>query len=211
MEIISFDKHFDIDVNEIDGDVYIGSFSVEPSEAFVNALRSSLKIDQRYESLSFGQLILIENIINNVKDTREMIPMILSIFYRPVEEKIFDNEDSESEKLKVESFKDFPVGAAFLLYNRLLERRDSFINDRYEGIIYGKKSDGDSKPNDNIETRFNKVFFWYERQRSIAKELNMKMSDVLNMTADEALFELAYQTNKVKLEEFRRKQEKSKL
>lgn len=183
------------------------SYNTAGIDEFIEVLSSGVAVKIEYEDITFCQLVIIENILNNGVSP-ESIPLILSTYYRPIDELVFDNDNNDKEDALRDSFTNLPTGVVLELYRRLMDKRNKFINGTYKGVIYSSKSSDSSVESvETIETKFNQIFFWYERQRSIAKELNMKMSDVLLMKANDALFELAYQSSRAKVDDFRRKQQ----
>lgn len=167
------------------------------------------KVKTTYKNLCFGQVIIVEQILSSQLAEYEKIAMCLSIIYRPIEEKEFDNEDNDKEESIKSNWMSIPAGLALSLFEEIMSYRNDFFYKQYNGVVY-KKSDNsivaDEEPHvETFEDVFYRNFGWYERARSIAKELNMSIQQVNMMNANEAMFELAYQLSKSKLTEYREK------
>lgn len=184
------------------------TYSDEAIEAFKISASKVYNIDCDFSSTVFGQLSIIEQVLLAQIPEEEKIPLILSLYYRPIEEKEFDNTKQEIENVSIDFWKKASAGFVLDMFDSFLEARKEFFFKRYNGIIYKERKqkdefEGDSEPYiETFEDSFYKTFGWYERMRNIAKELNMKITEVEMMPSDSAMIELSYQQNKAKLMDY---------
>jgi hypothetical protein len=166
-------------------------------EAVIEAISEQINLKQTYSTITFGQLILIEQYLKNT-DTLERVLGVVSTFYRPIEEKVFDNTDEELECANKAVFEDLAYGVTLELYDRVLNMRNHFFYEQFNGVVFDKNAqsshDEDRLP--TLEDRFNSIFGWYERQRNISKEMLIPFDKVLDLKASECMVELAYQKMK---------------
>lgn len=182
-------------------------------ELYINKIKEELSlrfnVNKRYGRLVFGQVIIIEQILSSSLPEQNKIAMCLSIFYRPIDESVFDNDDEEKEQNMINEWLGLPAGLALSMFDNITALRNAFFFEQYDGVVYKKSSGKKNEKNvameeDTFEDVFYKNFGWYERVRNIAKELNMTISQANMMSADEAMMELAYQVSKSKLTEFQK-------
>lgn len=211
---INIKEHFELseqqkmDRGEIE---FLASYSEDICENVINeSISKAYKVDSVYDDMVFGQMCMIEQILSSEMEAPEKIVSVLSLFYRPVSEEVFDNSNAKEEESNDFYWSKMPAGCVLKLFDRFIELRKEFFFERYEDIIYEKKEpQNDSeepveRPKD-FETEFYRVFGWYEKQRTIAKELNMTIDQVLMMNVNSAMVELSYQKNKAKLESIKNK------
>lgn len=213
---ITLEEHFSLSEDEkmSRGDVCL---LMSYKEEFFNSIKPDVekkyKLSTTYRKLCFGQLILIEQILSSKLPEFQKIGLCLSVFYRPIDETIYDNEDEDKEESIKGHWTSIPVGFALNLFDALMSSRDSFFYGQYNGVVYTKQEatseeEAPVKREETYEDVFYRNFGWYERARTIGKELNMKPSEVNLMSADEAMMEIAYQVSKAKLTEYQNKNKK---
>lgn len=212
MELINLKEHFENsylekDIFECDDELrdrIIASYDSEIVSNVIDAISDKICMDKEFKDITFGQMVIIEQILTSGKSEHERISEALATFYRPVCENVFSNADKASNEAHLSLFSTMAAGVALKLFDSMILQRKEFFYERFANIIYSntqvQKNENDIEQNNSLETVFYKTFGWYERQKLICKELNMKMSEVLNITAEEALVELTYQHYKNKLE-----------
>ena len=187
-------------INEDDALDYTVSSDESIINQVIDALKRDIKIDTTYADITFGQLVIIENALK-IQDVKERIVSVLSAFYRPNTEKIYDNTCDELENTQRTLFEGVIFGVCFELFDRVMKDRNSFFYDKFDGIVYSKSNSGSNEEIiETLEMKFCKIFGWYDRQRIISKEMNIPFQDVLDLKAYECMIELAYQAMKYKVE-----------
>jgi hypothetical protein len=127
---------------------------------------------------------------------------VLATFYRPAEEKVFDNTNDATEEANKALFDGLIFGVVFELFERVMNDRKDFFYNKFAGVVYSKptESAGQEEEIHTLESHFMRIFGWYDRQRTISKEMNIPFQDVLELKATECMVELAYQGMKYKVE-----------
>lgn len=172
-----------------------------------------VNVGMTYDDTVFGQLSMIEQILSSDMSQIEKVTMCLANFFRPVADTVFDNSDRAKEESLVKFFADVPAKVGLVLFDIFMGFREDFFYNRYNGVIYQRKESDEprnepqEKPND-FETWFYDTFGWYEKQRAIAKELNMTIDAVMNMNSNAAMVELSYQKSRARLDSIREKTRK---
>jgi hypothetical protein len=193
---------------------YIGSeisednvhdYAVSSDESIVKqvieAISSKIKTTTTYDDITFGQLVLIENYMK-MDDPCERMLSVLATFYRPTEEKAFDNTNEATEEANKALFDGLIFGVVFELFERVMNDRKDFFYNKFAGVVYSKPTESASQEEEipTLESHFMRIFGWYDRQRTISKEMNIPFQDVLELKATECMVELAYQGMKYKVE-----------
>jgi hypothetical protein len=188
------------DVENYDID-FLSSCDEYTVKEVINALRDSVKIDNTYDDITFGQLVVLENALKD-KDAYERIICTLQAFYRPKTEKVFDNTCKELEEQNRALFEGLIFGVCMELFRRVFDCRKEFFFEKYNGVVYDKNAKGAEVDLSTmgLEYHFNNIFGWYERQRLISKEMQIPFQDVLDLNANECMVELAYQQMKYNIE-----------
>lgn len=159
------------------------------------------KVFMDYNDICFGQFVLFENMIKHGKGVVEM----LSVFIRPEAHETFNNTNPNTEDEIQRVISKIRVGSAFTLLNNLISQREHILFKQYRGAIYSDNSEEDEEDGvvqnvNEFEVKFNEIWFWYERQKSLSKEFRMPMDDVLMLNVHKCLTEIAYQTHKQVIE-----------
>ena len=171
---------------------------------------SGYSVSMDYNDICFGQFVLFEQMIRKDADVINM----LSVFIRPKEHKEFNNTNPNTEDEIKRVISKMRVGSAFSLINNLISQREHILFKQYKGAIYATPTEDDDEeeeevPNVNeFEVKFNEIWFWYERQKTLSREFQMPMDDVLMLNVHKCLTEIAYQTHKQIIENRKNRRKK---
>jgi hypothetical protein len=201
--MITLRQHFspDYKIEEQEEAELFASYNEEVSKALVDEFYGEREHFD-YNKITFEQMAYIEMALSSSRSIADKYLEVLLWAHRGAMGFDFDS--------LTEYFNNITIGAVILLFDEVMDSRNSFFYEKFDGVIYEKPKEDEEKKEPKPPTRedlFYRKFGWYDKQKVLCREWNMPFKEILNETAEDCLTELAYLKYKAVIEDDRRRNE----
>jgi hypothetical protein len=180
-------------------------------------LSDKYRIYTDINEMVFGQFTTVEVAFTGRLSNREAMKFIATNIIRPLEDKVFDNEDKEKENRHIGLLMSEPAKDVIEVCNLFAENRKTYLHETFKGVFYLAPSEDDEEEdekNDNktetLEEYFNKEWYWYQVKDLLANNDITKHDEIEMMVMGRVAPHLAYLRIKGKIEYKQMKDEQLK-
>jgi len=133
---------------------------------------SRFKVYRNPDELVFGQFMYIEQQITSNVETANKLLNIASYVLRPINDKVFDNEDMDKEESHISNVLSEPCENVLRVVNNYTEERNEYINVKYKGVFYKVRDeeDDDEDDSENVDNEDDNLY-WYSLVRILSNEV----------------------------------------
>ena len=173
---------------------------------------SSFNCYSTINELILGQFIMIEQIITgkvNYESSAHNDLELAKLIMRPNHHKVFDNENTEDEKLNQQKILDTDVRQVYAVLQKFLDDREFVLFKQFKGVFYEVSEDEASEEElqeKTGESLFQQQWYWYSMVRLLAKEDITRYNDIYMLNMSVVMPEMSYLAQKNKIESARQRQ-----
>lgn len=197
-------------------DAFEETYPIKQTEFVASYIKDNFNFHDNVNDLVLGQFIMIEQIITGkikFDNDSDMDLEIAKLLLRPLDHKIFDNEDIEAEKKNEKRILDSPVQDIYSLVTKYIKNREFLLFKQFSGVFYDAVEQGDTEDDDHVPVSpsadmvFNNQWYWYTIVRMLAQEDIRRYDEIYMLKMSVVLPEMSYLSQKNKIEGAQRRQD----
>lgn len=197
-------------------DAFEETYPIKQTEFVTSYIKDHFNFHDNVNDLVLGQFIMIEQIITGkikFDNDSDMDLEIAKLLLRPLDHKIFDNEDIEAEKKNEKRILDSPVQDIYSLVTKYIKNREFLLFKQFSGVFYDAVEQGDTEDDDHVPVSpsadmvFNNQWYWYTIVRMLAQEDIRRYDEIYMLKMSVVLPEMSYLSQKNKIEGAQRRQD----